>query len=495
MGTTSGRLKALSVALALWAGCLPDTSGFGKGEEATDGGAPPDAPAIDSGSAGQCSGDPECVRPPSTCHERQGTCEERRCVYGVRVGDRCDDASACTAEDRCEPGGVCRGTPCPAAPPRCDGDDLVTATGRCEADACVLDESRSPCEGGCTAGACRPPLCVPSDFALTDVPTATAAFDADVRYVADEVGGDHLVYVDGEEIRYLFRARGGSWTDERLVATELGRSPDRPNLALDPLGAAHFVYETWLGELIYLAPNGTDWTPTPLGDGGDAAMAILPSGDVHVVYSTTGGMRHGQLANGATEWEFASIRRTTDGFTRSADSDATRMYATAAGGLRMLFHDFSEDEITYGQWDGTSWSLSTAFEGRVLPGAWNGTLDGADFPHLCISPDDTGVLLHVAGAGPSGWVTTVVDDFGLRDDSCAIAVNPGGDIYIAYREQQTFAVRYSRHLAGTIGFDQDALDASNGFPFGAHADGEGRVRFLYRTVGDTFRVAEARRCP
>lgn len=131
------------------------------------------------------------------------------------------------------------------------------------------------------------------------------AFDTDflatagVSIVAGRDGTLHLVYSDlalgYDDLRYLYRPAGGSWTTTTIVIDDGGRATGAtPDLAIDPFDRLHVVYRTTpaSGNLRYATKDSgtTTWSlsPQPPGAPGVApSVAIDPGGAVHILSANT----------------------------------------------------------------------------------------------------------------------------------------------------------------------------------------------------------------
>lgn len=120
---------------------------------------------------------------------------------------------------------------------------------------------------------------------------------AGVSIVAGRDGTLHLAYSDmypgDNDLRYLYRPAGGSWTTTTVViddANNAGTTGATPDLAIDPFDRLHVVYRTTpaSGNLRYATKDSgtTVWSlsPQPPGAPGVApAIAIDPGGGVHIL--------------------------------------------------------------------------------------------------------------------------------------------------------------------------------------------------------------------
>ncbi|MAQ15040.1 MAG: hypothetical protein CMN30_09635 [Sandaracinus sp.] len=444
----------LSVVVAL-AGCLPDTH-FETGDP--DGGAPADAaPPSDTSTADAAPGD----------------------LGPADLGGDC-----VRAED------------CPAAPgPFCRAGDAITTTATCASGRCGYAEATETCASGCTAGTCDV-ACTPETWSIVDVPGVEAHFNADAEHVVDAAGGDHLVYILEGSVHYLHRPLGGGWIDEAVAEPEGGFIFDDPALAIDAAGEAHIVYETYDGNVVYLGPDGSGRSAHVFGNGSSPAVAVLASGQVHVLYGSVGGMHHAIQDPGTGDWTDTRVLRTTDALTTGLSAEGVQVHVLPDQRLAIVFEDYREDGIGVGFWDGAAWTYDAAYDRRVRPGSYRSALDADGDIHVCFAPDDSAstALFHVEAAGAAGWQTATVAERNIRGGPCALAVSPSGDIHIAYRVDVGRTVDWATYAPGDIGFHGETLEANNGFPFGAHADAAGRVRLLYQSADDTFRVAERRDC-
>lgn len=124
---------------------------------------------------------------------------------------------------------------------------------------------------------------------------------AGVSIVAGRDGTLHLAYSDmypgDNDLRYLYRPAGGSWTTTTIViddANSTGTTGATPDLAIDPFDRLHVVYRTTpaSGNLRYATKDsGTNvWSlsPQPPGAPGVApAIAIDPGGGIHILSANT----------------------------------------------------------------------------------------------------------------------------------------------------------------------------------------------------------------
>lgn len=124
---------------------------------------------------------------------------------------------------------------------------------------------------------------------------------AGVSIVAGRDGTLHLAYSDmypgDNDLRYLYRPAGGSWTTTTIViddANSAGTTGATPDLAIDPFDRLHVVYRTTpaSGNLRYATKDSgtTVWSlsPQPPGAPGVApAIAIDPGGGVHILSANT----------------------------------------------------------------------------------------------------------------------------------------------------------------------------------------------------------------
>ncbi len=120
---------------------------------------------------------------------------------------------------------------------------------------------------------------------------------AGVAIAAGRDGTLHLVYSDmypsDNDLRYLYRPAGGSWTTTTIViddANNAGTTGATPDLAIDPFDRLHVAYRTTLasGTLRYATKDSgtTTWSlsPQPPSAAGVApAIAVDPGGNVHIL--------------------------------------------------------------------------------------------------------------------------------------------------------------------------------------------------------------------
>jgi hypothetical protein len=113
----------------------------------------------------------------------------------------------------------------------------------------------------------------------------------------------HLVYVAdaSEELRYITRptAAAGGWSAVEVLAGDV----DRVSLVVGTDGVVHVVYDDRGAGPTYRRRGAGVWeiTAIPIGDfGGDElALAVSPSGGVHVAFESRSDLRHVELPAGS----------------------------------------------------------------------------------------------------------------------------------------------------------------------------------------------------
>ena len=275
------------------------------------------------------------------------------------------------------------------------------------------------------------------------------------------------------------------WIGE-AVPEHTGR--DELRLALDPSGVAVLAFTSALagvagGDALYFASRADGfaaehlyWDSTAV-DG--VAVAVTPDGTPLVVYARYQSSGTVRAARRGGEWVEESLQGD-----RTADVSNV---AVTAGGDPWIVHDGALYALWWaGSRDGV-WSEEIIDDGSVEGGMRSVglhnalVLDAAGTAHVTHMAYSANTLFYVTG-GPGAWTRTTVDD-SVTPDRTSVAVAPGGEVHVAYRDDAGVVVASGG--AGGFSFEViDGADEASAPRIARSASGDRHLLYLAASTGE-----------
>ncbi len=158
----------------------------------------------------------------------------------------------------------------------------------------------------------------------------------------------------------------------------------------------------------------------------------------------------------------------------------TSLALDASGYPRISYDHYSNWDLKYAAWNGSSWDVETVDSAGDVGGYTSLALDASGYPHISYS-DWTGPDLKYAAWNGSSWDIQTVDSAGDVGDFTSLALDASGYPHISYRDWGNHDLKYAAwngsswaietvDSAGRVGwYTSLALDAS-GYPHISYFD-------------------------
>jgi hypothetical protein len=314
--------------------------------------------------------------------------------------------------------------------------------GSCQPAAC------SPGYARCAAGCCPITPINPAPAGIVDYGTR-GGFEA-IEAAIDAQGRPHLVYFAGRycgadvcPIRHAWR-EDGRWILERVAVLEYlsGLS-----MALDAAGRPHIVYGDDNADAVYYTWfDGAQWQTETVAVANDAwggeliDMALDARGDVHVVYlyrdpnTHAYEMRYAVRSSGSGQW--------TEQTVVAGRSKYLNIALDSAGMPHIAYYAYGADDLRFGAFDGTSWSIEDVDTAGDVGAMASLVLDAADVPHISYIEygSGDGDLKYATRSG-AGWSARLVDPGDDVDGPTSIVVDSRGRPSISYYVETDYPER------------------------------------------------------
>lgn len=237
-------------------------------------------------------------------------------------------------------------------------------------------------------------------------------------------------------------ARAATWTYNSPPGSEGATAiTSGPSLVIDAAGNWHAASVGGDGDLRYFKRTTAGvWTVQALDNTGGAlwytAIAVAPSGAVHIAYYGSDGLRYAK--HDGVSWSTSTVDAT--GYGGAGVGARVGLELDAGGNAHISYYAAAPQDLKYAKWTGAAWSLETvASTGQV--GVWNSLdLDSAGRPH--ISYDDSGKLMYAKWTG-AAWSIEIADP-GANAPGTDLALDSSDLPHIVYLTDSPGDLRYAR---------------------------------------------------
>ncbi|MFK7991735.1 MAG: hypothetical protein AB8I08_37305, partial [Sandaracinaceae bacterium] len=361
------------------------------------------------------------------------------CLGSDPCGDSACDGAACTADI---PSPVCA-----------DVGTLRTFSdaGLCADGSCALSFTDTLCDGPCVDGACVP--CVSTDWSTTSVDTdGDRGLFPDLE--VDALGQVHVAYSDrgSVSVRYARRSTDGSWVTE--LAHPDGSSPA---IAVAPSGDVHVLAHNFMhgGDLLGTRSPGGTWARQNRDPvrGLFYDATVTPAGDLLYSHLRSVEVQLATLVSGV--WTTETVPTPAERPTHSS------VLFDREGTLHIAYRAQTPQDIWYSRRtvDGT-WTHSLVADGANNLASPVLALDGSA-PVIAYA-DGTRSAVFIATPGVGGaWVSELVEeDASASSVRTPVSVDPRGGIHLVYRAPVRQRVRHAYRAPGGSWVHENVLEST-----------------------------------